>query len=199
MANSPSLISLILFFIFFLFAFSQSLPLSTSGRWIIDARTGDRVKLSCVNLVLHAQSMVAQGLDISPLKEMASEITSRQFNCVRLTWSVNMFTRYTYETIGDILDGLDIADVKSGVEKHNPKILKMTVTKVFQTVINCLGSEGIMVILDNHISQSRWCCSLDDGNGFFRDRNFNPNEWLQGLSFVAVQFTCNPYVSFMHF
>ncbi|KAG6592280.1 hypothetical protein SDJN03_14626, partial [Cucurbita argyrosperma subsp. sororia] len=143
--------------------------------------------------------MVAQGLDISPLKEMASEITSRQFNCVRLTWSVNMFTRYTYETIGDVLDGLDIADVKSGVEKHNPKILKMTVTKVFQTVINCLGSKGIMVILDNHISQSRWCCSLDNGNGFFGDRNFNPNEWLQGLSFVAVQFTCNPYMSFMHF
>ncbi|XP_022957688.1 uncharacterized protein LOC111459153 [Cucurbita moschata] len=138
--------------------------------------------------------MVAQGLDKRPLKELASEITNRQFNCVRLTWSVHMFTRYAYECVGDVLDGLDIADVKSGVAKHNPEILKMTVAKAFQTVINCLGSEGIMVILDNHISQPRWCCSLDDGNGFFGDRNFNPNEWLQGLSFVAAQFTCNPHV-----
>ncbi|KAG6585801.1 hypothetical protein SDJN03_18534, partial [Cucurbita argyrosperma subsp. sororia] len=138
--------------------------------------------------------MVAQGLDKRPLKELVAEISTRKFNCVRLTWSVHMFTRYAYETIGDVFDGLDIADVKNGVKKHNPEILKMTVAKAFQTVINALGSEKIMVILDNHISQPRWCCSLHDGNGFFGDCNFNPSEWLQGLSFVAVQFTCNPYV-----
>ena len=192
MARILCLIALIFFS---LFSFSRSLPLSTQGRWIIDARTGERVKLSCVNLVSHAQSMVAQGLDKRPLKELVAEISSRKFNCVRLTWSVHMFTRYAYETIGDVFDGLDIADVKNGVKKHNPEILKMTVAKAFQTVINALGSEKIMVILDNHISQPRWCCSLDDGNGFFGDCNFNPSEWLQGLSFVAVQFTCNPYVS----
>ncbi|KAG6592302.1 hypothetical protein SDJN03_14648, partial [Cucurbita argyrosperma subsp. sororia] len=83
--------------------------------------------------------MVAQGLEKRPLKELASEITSCQFNCVRLTWSVRMFTRYAYETIGDVLDGLDIAD-----EKHNSEILKVTVTKAFQTVINGCGAEGVM-------------------------------------------------------
>jgi len=147
MANSLSLISLIYFS---LFAFSRSLPLSTSGRWIIDARTRDCVKLSSVNLVSHAQSMVAQGLEKRPLKELASEITSRQFNCVRLTWYVRMFTRHAYETIGDVLDGLDTAD-----EKHSSEILKVTVTKAFQTVINGCGAKGVMVILDNHISQPR--------------------------------------------
>ncbi|XP_022151322.1 uncharacterized protein LOC111019285 [Momordica charantia] len=45
-----------------------------------------------------------------------------------------------------------------------------------------------MVIADNHISQSRWCCSLDDGNDFFGDSSFDPQEWLQGLRLVARRF-----------
>lgn len=197
-AKIRSLLCVIGIMVLCLLGISESLPLSTRGRWIVDALTGQRVKLSCVNLVSHAQSMVAQGLDKRPLKELAAEISSRQFNCVRLTWSIHMFTRHPLETIGEVFDLLDISDVKSGVQKHNPEILNMTVVQAFETVINGLGSEGIMVILDNHISQPRWCCSLNDGNGFFGDRNFNPYEWLRGLAFVARHFTyCNPHVSYI--
>ncbi|XP_022152471.1 uncharacterized protein LOC111020193 [Momordica charantia] len=42
-----------------------------------------------------------------------------------------------------------------------------------------------MVVSNNHISQPRWCCNNDDGNGFFGDRYFDPQEWLQGLSLAA--------------
>ncbi|XP_004143963.2 glycosyl hydrolase 5 family protein [Cucumis sativus] len=177
-----------------LLVLSQSLPLSTRGRWIVDSKTGQRVKLSCVNLVSHAQSMVAQGLDKRPLKDLANEIVSRDYNCVRLTWSVYMFTRYPFETIGDVLDGLDINKVKNGVKKHNPQFLNMTVTSAFKTVVDGLGNAGLMVILDNHISQPRWCCSLHDGNGFFGDRNFKPIEWLRGLAYVARHFSWHPKV-----
>ena len=182
-----------------LLVLSQSLPLSTRGRWIVDSKTGQRVKLSCVNLVSHAQSMVAQGLDKRPLKDLANEIVSRDYNCVRLTWSVYMFTRYPFETIGDVLDGLDINKVKNGVKKHNPQFLNMTVTSAFKTVVDGLGNAGLMVILDNHISQPRWCCSLHDGNGFFGDRNFKPIEWLRGLAYVARHFSWHPKVSFFFF
>lgn len=193
MAKAFSLISLIFFS---LLAISQSLPLSTRGRWIVDSQTGQRVKLSCVNLVSHSQSMLAQGLDKRSLKDLANDISSRDFNCVRLTWSIHMFTRHSQETIGDVFDGLDIGKVKSGVQKYNPKILNMTVANAFKTVIDGLGNAGLMIVLDNHISQPRWCCSLNDGNGFFGDRNFNPIEWLQGLAYVARHFSCRPHVSF---
>ncbi|KAL4019131.1 hypothetical protein IC575_022770 [Cucumis melo] len=180
------LISLIFFSLLVL---SQSLPLSTRGRWIVDSKTGQRVKLSCVNWASHAQSMLAQGLDKRPLKDLANDIISRDFNCVRLTWSTHMFTRYSHMTIVDVLDDLDIQNVKSGVQTHNPEMLNMTVAHAFKTVVDGLGNAGLMIVLDNHISQPRWCCSLDDGNGFFGDRHFDALEWLQGLDYVARNFT----------
>ena len=38
-----------------------------------------------------------------------------------------------------------------------------------QAVVNALGEKNVMVILDNHVSTPGWCCSNDDGNGFFGD------------------------------
>ncbi|XP_038907078.1 glycosyl hydrolase 5 family protein-like [Benincasa hispida] len=191
MAKAFSLISLVFFS---LLPLSQSLTLSTRGRWIVDSQTGQRVKLSCVNLVSHGQSMLTQGLDKRPLNDLANDIISRDFNCVRLTWSIHMFTRYSQMTIVDVLDNLDIKNVKSGVQTHNLEMLNMTVAHAFKTVIDGLGNAGLMIVLDNHISQPRWCCSLDDGNGFFGDRHFHTVEWLRGLTYVARHYSWHPQV-----
>ncbi|XP_022873525.1 uncharacterized protein LOC111392407 isoform X5 [Olea europaea var. sylvestris] len=51
-----------------------------------------------------------------------------------------------------------------------------------------------MVVLDNHVSLPTWCCSNNDGNGFFGDVNFDPKEWVQGLSIVARTYKDNPAV-----
>lgn len=45
-----------------------------------------------------------------------------------------------------------------------------------------------MVILDNHVSQPGWCCSENDGNGFFGDKYFNPDLWIKGLTMMATMF-----------
>lgn len=50
-----------------------------------------------------------------------------------------------------------------------------------------LGAHGVMVTLDNHVSQPKWCCNYD-GNGFFGDSQFRHEEWLQGLVTVAKLF-----------
>lgn len=59
---------------------------------------------------------------------------------------------------------------------------------VEQAVVSNLGSNGIMVILDNQITKPGWCCTKYDGNGFFGDRYFDPDEWLQGLTLMATLF-----------
>ncbi|KAG4989948.1 hypothetical protein JHK84_032503 [Glycine max] len=46
-----------------------------------------------------------------------------------------------------------------------------------QEVVKGLGDNGVMVILDNHVSKPRWCCSDDDGNGFFGDSYFDPDQY----------------------
>lgn len=57
-----------------------------------------------------------------------------------------------------------------------------------QKVVSCLGNHRVMVILDNHISQPGWCCSDNDGNGFFGDKHLNPQVWIKGLEKMASMF-----------
>lgn len=43
--------------------------------------------------------------------------------------------------------------------------------QVFDAVANELERQHIYVHLDNHISKAGWCCSLEDGNGWFGGRS----------------------------
>lgn len=61
-------------------------------------------------------------------------------------------------------------------------------------MVTQIGESKIMVILDNHISKPGWCCSNNDGNGFFGDTYFDPEEWKKGLRAVATLFSEAPYV-----
>lgn len=177
-------------FILSLFSFSYSLPLSANKRWIVDAATGKRVKLSCINWAAHLEPMLAEGLEKTPLEEIVGELAKMHFNCVRLTWPTFMFTRPSYGQVqvAQTLDSLGLKNAKEGIAKNNPFILKMTHVQAYEAVINELGAQRIMVLLDNHISKPEWCCSNTDGNGFFGDEYFHPEEWLQGLTLVAKRF-----------
>ncbi|CAJ1938215.1 unnamed protein product [Sphenostylis stenocarpa] len=57
-----------------------------------------------------------------------------------------------------------------------------------QEVVKSLGENDVMVILDNHVTEPGWCCGNTDGNGFFDDQFFNPNEWILGLTKMATLF-----------
>lgn len=57
-----------------------------------------------------------------------------------------------------------------------------------------MGKNKIMVILDNHASKPGWCCNSKDGNGFFWDEFFNPNDWITGLTRMATMFSGVPNV-----
>jgi len=59
---------------------------------------------------------------------------------------------------------------------------------VHESVVTALALHDLMVILDNHVSKPQWCCGDTDGNGFWGDEYFNPEEWLQGLIRVATRF-----------
>lgn len=164
---------------------AYSLPLSTSGRWIIDATTGQRVKLVCVNWPSHMQAMLAEGLHLQPLDSITAMVAKLQFNCVRLTYSIHMFTRYANLTVLQSLENFDMKNAMTGITQNNPFMLNMTLVETYGAVVDSLATHGVMVVSDNHISQPRWCCNDDDGNGFFGDRYFDPQEWLQGIGLAA--------------
>jgi hypothetical protein len=39
--------------------------------------------------------------------------------------------------------------------------------------------------MSNHVSKSSWCCSFDDGNGWWNDEFFSPEAWLDSLTGMA--------------
>ncbi|CAI0425919.1 unnamed protein product [Linum tenue] len=189
----PSFLLTNYFFLFLLSSSSPSsaFPLSTSSRWIVDdAAGGQRVKLACVNLVSHLEPMVAEGLSKLPIETIAEKIGSMGFNCVRLTWPIYLVTDESLSslTVRQSFQRLGLIDTAAGIQANNPDIVDLPLLQAFQQVVSTLGENNIMVILDNHITTPGWCCSNDDGNGFFNDRYFDPNLWLTGLTRMATLF-----------
>eukprot|EP01018_Ginkgo_biloba_P036824 Gb_32318 [translate_table: standard] len=164
-------------------------PLYASSRWIVD-ENGSRVKLVCVNWVSHVDVMVAEGLNKQPLDDITKNIHFMGFNCVRFTWSLFMFTDPSLGamTVRQSLRRLSLSDAEAGIERYNPDLLDLPVIETYKRVVSSLGASGLMVILDNHISQPGWCCSSSDGSGFFGDKYFNPDVWIKGLTTVASTF-----------
>lgn len=54
--------------------------------------------------------------------------------------------------------------------------------------MSSLRNNSVMVILDNHLTKPGWCCGNNDGNGFFGDKYFSPNIWIEGLTKMAKMF-----------
>ncbi|OAY32476.1 glycosyl hydrolase 5 family protein [Manihot esculenta] len=174
---------------------TAALPLSTSSRWIVD-ENGQRVKLACVNWVSHLEAVVAEGLSKQPMDEIAKKILSMGFNCVRLTWPLFLVTNDSYAsvTVRQSFQGLGLVESISGILANNPSIVDLPLIKAYQAVVSSLGDNNVMVILDNHVSKPGWCCSNFDGNGFFGDTYFNPDQWIKGLTQMATIFNGVPNV-----
>ncbi|CAH2045418.1 unnamed protein product [Thlaspi arvense] len=173
---------------------SFAFPLSTDTRWIVDdgdGNRGRRVKLTCVNWPSHLETAVAEGLSKQPLDLISEEIVSMGFNCVRLTWPLYLATDESFSgvmTVRQSLRKFGLSEAVSGFQANNPSILDLPLIKAFQEVASSLGNHRLMVILDNHISKPGWCCSDNDGNGFFGDKDLNPNLWIKGLTKMASIF-----------
>ncbi|KAM7265999.1 hypothetical protein ACFE04_003682 [Oxalis oulophora] len=166
-----------------------ALPLSTNSRWIVD-ENGLRVKLACANWGAHLQPMTAEGLDKQPLEFITNKIASMGFNCVRFTWPTylvtndtlsNVTVRQSFERLGDKMNGSIV-----GIAALNPSLIDLPLIEAFKAVLASLQKSNVMIILDNHITVPGWCCSLHDGNGFFGDKFFDPNVWVQGLTKMAT-------------
>ncbi|XP_024626111.1 glycosyl hydrolase 5 family protein [Medicago truncatula] len=138
--------------------------------------------------------MVAEGLDAIPLKDVIAQLKGLGFDCVRYTWATYMFTRYSNYKVGENLDKLNLTSSRLGIGNFNPSLESITVVEAFDFVVDEFGKQGMMVLADNHVSDPKWCCDNNDGNGCFGDQYFNLEEWLQGLSNVANRVKGKPQI-----
>lgn len=111
-----------------------ALPLSTSGRWIVNeggGGGGERVKLACVNWVSHLDAMVVEGLSQQPVDVISKGIKSKGFNCVRLTWSLSLLTNDSL-TVRESFQNLGLLHSISGMQANNPSFIDLPLIKALQ-------------------------------------------------------------------
>ncbi|GMH58630.1 hypothetical protein TrLO_g10916 [Triparma laevis f. longispina] len=114
--------------------------------------------------------------------------SSGVYNCVRLTYAVELFSKVNMtarESFQQADVNVDMTGFIDDVEIHNPEVIGMGLGAIFRRLAKMLGDAGIHTIMSNHISKAGWCCSLDDGNGWFNDEYFNVGEWQDSLAQMA--------------
>jgi len=60
-----------------------------------------------------------------------------------------------------------------------------------------LTNNGLIVILNNHISTAMWCCSAEDGEGFWYTDEYPTQMWEDCLVELSARYRDNPLVAGM--
>lgn len=89
------------------------------------------------------------GLEYRKLKDLCKEIRLFGFNTVRLTFSLQMF--------------FDNNCISNKYIAANSELFNIKAMDLFDLTVKELTDAGLMVMLNNHISSSMWCCSESDG------------------------------------
>ncbi|MGW4106639.1 glycoside hydrolase family 5 protein [Streptomyces sp. NPDC004976] len=172
-------------------------PLSTRGRWIVDA-DGDRFRLRSGNW--HGASgtwngtgsvdedaghhagenshRIPLGLDRAPMTEIIAGFQEIGINSVRLPFSNEMIH--------------DTRSVTDDAVAANPGLRGRTPLQVYDAVVRALTDAGLAVILNNHTNTTRWCCGVDGNERWNASRSTEAweNDWL----FMAARYQQNKRV-----
>ncbi|GAA2785125.1 cellulase family glycosylhydrolase [Kitasatospora sp. CM 4170] len=147
-------------------AASWTAPLSTRGRYIVDA-AGNRFKLKAGNWAGAQGTWQGSGSTTDPANNQAGQV------------SYNLPLGLDRAPIADILTGFhrlginsvrlpfanamihDTAPVPDVAVTANPQLKGKTPLQVYDAVVAALTADGFAVILNNHTTSYRFCCGLD--------------------------------------
>ena len=164
-------------------AATPQLPLSASGRYIVDAR-GRRVRLAGVNWYgFHEDDGVAPGLDRADRRILAQRIALLGFNSVRLPFSLWMTEQAT--------------PVPSEYLAANPDLAGATPMQVYDACVQALTEAGLIVIPNCHTLDAGWCCSEDDQSGLWFNDRWPAAKFFAAWREIAARYASNPLVAGM--
>lgn len=172
-------------------------PLSTEGRYIVDAR-GDRFRLRSANwdgaqgswtgsgsVTDPANHHAGQdshgiplGLDRASIPALLTDFHALGINSVRLPFSNEMIHTTT--------------PVPDDAVTANPALRGRTPLEVYDAVVSALTRDGFAVILNNHTNTSRWCCGVDGNERWNSGRP--TGRWADDWVFMARRYADNPRV-----
>lgn len=155
-------------------------PFRTKGRHILDARN-KVVKLTSINWYGASDiKFIPSGLDVRHRDDIAALIRRMGFNSVRLPYSDEMVRRNP-RIDPDLLAGnKDLIPPEDSVCGENNAARALD---VFTAVVESLTAAGLLVIVNNHITQATWCCGANLCDGGWS------NDWLGGRVLCRVSQT----------
>jgi endoglucanase len=158
-------------------------PLSTSGRFIVD-KNGKRVKLAGVNWYGASEDAgVPTGLDRVDRHALAELIAAQGFNSVRLPFSVWM------------VENRQPVDPK--YISANPDLRGKNPLGIYDSCVNALTDQGLIVIPNCHLLDFGWCCSDKDHNGLWFNDDFGPDRFNNAWQTIAQRYASNSLVAGM--
>lgn len=161
--------------------FNYTLPLQTRGRHIIDAR-GQQVKLASINWYGASDvGYIPAGLDVQHRNDIANLIRRLGFNSVRLPYADEIVKENPWIPAKKLSANRDLFR-KSETEGA-------FALDVFTAVVKSLTDAGVMVIVNDHITQATWCCGANPCDAVWN------NDWFGGSLFCRVSQTEEQWVS----
>ncbi|KAM5385729.1 hypothetical protein ACJZ2D_000928 [Fusarium nematophilum] len=168
-------------------------PLSTDGNRIVD-HLGDTFIYAGVNWPGEGETMIPEGLQYSSIADIVAKIKSLKMNSVRMGWATEMIDDILdnggdvtlKETMARVLGAEHGEIIVSQILERNPQFTENTTRlQVWDAVAAELHRAQLHMIVNNHLSKAIWCCSPDDGNGWFDDTYFDVVKWKRSLAFMA--------------
>lgn len=161
-------------------AAAPAFPLHTSGQFIVDSNNA-RVHLNAFNWYgAESTDFVVEGLEAQPLATIVSTIKGLGFNAVRLPFSNQLVE--TNPVVGNYA-----LAANTSMEGENA-------LTILDQVVAALSNAGIMVILDNHMSNAGWCCSTTDNNELWYNSTYSQADWIADWQTMAQRYQGNPWV-----
>jgi aryl-phospho-beta-D-glucosidase BglC (GH1 family) len=69
-----------------------------------------------------------------------------------------------------------------------------TSLEVYDKTVGMLTGHGLMVIVNNHVSDAKRCCAEDDGNGLWYTKKFNERKYFAAMEGMTKRYLDNPMV-----
>ncbi|KAJ1553086.1 hypothetical protein HK096_009272, partial [Nowakowskiella sp. JEL0078] len=127
----------------------------------------------------HMNTFVVSGLHVKSSRHIARKI--RELG-VRLNWSVEL-----------VLNNPQVRNEVVAAMSTEITLPTRALT-VMDKVIADLAEEQIMVVLDNHISDAKWCCDPGDENGLWFNDRWSTIDYEHAWEIMAGRYLDQPYV-----
>ncbi|MFE3105494.1 glycoside hydrolase family 5 protein [Nocardia tengchongensis] len=170
-------------------------PLSTSGRYIVDAG-GNRVKLKSGNWHGSSGTWNGSGDDEVTANNFAEENGHRAplgLDRVQMAKLVGDFKALGLNSIRLPFSNEMISDTRpvQGLTA-NPELNGLRPIEVYDRAVAALTSAGLGVILNNHTTTTRWCCGVDGNERWNSGQSWD--DWINDWVFMTSRYRNDPGV-----